>query len=88
MVRRPTGIRRTSWLRDPTHVTDKIAKYTGEQFSDFEIVATRRENWRTAEIRVAAVETPLVFVQPGTYEVAPGKQKRAFRRGTVYGVRP
>jgi predicted HTH transcriptional regulator len=31
---------------DPAHIVDKIAKYTGEQFSDFEIVATRRENYR------------------------------------------
>lgn len=69
---------------DPAHIVDKIAKYTGEQFSDFEIVATRRENYRVAEIRVAGVATPLVFVQPGTYEVVPGKQKTAFGRGTVY----
>lgn len=69
---------------DPAHVVDKIAKYTGEQFSDFEIVAIRRENYRVAEIRVAGVTTPLVFVQPGTYEVVPGKQKTAFGRGTVY----
>lgn len=69
---------------DPAHFVDKIAKYTGEQFSEFEIVATRRDHRQIAEIRIAAAETPLVFVQPGTYEVVEGKQKTAFGRGTVY----
>lgn len=41
---------------DPAHFVDKIAKYTGEQFSEFEIVATRRDNRLIAEIRVAAYQ--------------------------------
>jgi hypothetical protein len=69
---------------DPAHLVDKIAKYTGEQFSDFEIVPTKHEAAWIADIRIAGVAVPLVFVQPGTYEIAQGKQKTAFSRGTIY----
>jgi hypothetical protein len=69
---------------DPAQIVDKVAKYTGEQFAGFEIIAGEREGHQLAEIRISRAATPMVFVQPGTYEFAPGKQKTAFARGTVY----
>lgn len=69
---------------DPAVITDKIARYTGEQFSDFEMHDLRRGRSRVAALEVRGVQIPLVFVQPGTYDVGGGKQKTAFARGTVY----
>jgi predicted HTH transcriptional regulator len=60
---------------DPAHFVDKIAKYTGEQFSEFEIVATRRDHRQIAEIRIAAAETPLVL-----FNRAPTKLLEVSRR--------
>jgi hypothetical protein len=69
---------------DPAQVVDKIAKYTGEQFSGFAMSTLQRGSSTICRISVDRAEYPLVFVNPGTYEVAPGKQKTAFGRGTVY----
>ncbi len=81
----PSGWNPASVLaKDPAQVVDKIAKYTGEQFSDFEILPFQRDGYQMAQIRIAGVATPLVFVQPGAYESAPRRQKTAFARGTVY----
>jgi len=43
---------------------DKIGKYTGEQFSDFEILEQQRDGHRLAEIRIGAVAVPMVVIQP------------------------
>jgi hypothetical protein len=69
---------------DTAQIVDKVAKYTGEQFSGFEIIGIKLGGDEVAEIRISKAATPMVFAQPGTYESAPGKQKTAFARGTVY----
>jgi hypothetical protein len=69
---------------DPALVTDKIAKYTGVQFSDFEFEAVERDGERTAAIFVRAASVPMIFVTEGVYKDGTGKEKMAFRRGTVY----
>lgn len=69
---------------DPATVTDKVFRYTGEHFAGFEIHELRRHGGRIAAIRVELSPRPLVFVRPGTYAVADGKQKTAFSQGTVY----
>jgi hypothetical protein len=68
---------------DPAVVTDKIHKYTGEHFEDFEIHERRKLRRRVAVIEVGAVETPVPFTNVGTYEVD-GKQRNAFSKGAVY----
>ena len=63
-------------------VTDKIAKYTGEQFAEFEdfrsLTGQQPGGW------IAPVSVPLVFTSPGTYDIGGGKQKTALPKGTVY----
>lgn len=70
---------------DPAELTNQALKYTGDQFSGFEIHGIDRSGTRLAAILVdAAGEAPLVFIKPGTYPLAGGKQDRAFSQGTVY----
>src|SRR6266566_5109173 len=69
---------------DAAVIVDKISKYTGEQYADFEIREQKVKGKRIAAMKLGGVSAPMVFSQPGTYEVSPGKQKTAFGRGTVY----
>jgi hypothetical protein len=79
----PSGSEVSTVLRiDQAEIVDKVMRYTGEQFADVEILP--RAHGRVAEIRRGAAETPLVFAQPGTYQVETGKQKTAFGRGAIY----
>jgi hypothetical protein len=69
---------------DPAQITDKIFKYTGEQFSDFEIQEIEKNGNKLAAIQIKGVTVPLIFTQPGNYDIGGGKQKTAFGRGTIY----
>ncbi len=69
---------------DSADVTNRIARYTGHQYSDFEIIALEREEHPVAAILILGADTPMVFDKPGTYETEPGRQKTAFSKGTVY----
>ena len=69
---------------DPAQITDKIAKYTGEQFDNFSIQGADREGYKIAVLQIGYVSIPLVFIQPGTYDIGEGKQKTAFSQGSVY----
>lgn len=69
---------------DHATVTDKIDRYTGSESCDVEVQRGRKCGAEIAIIEVSGVEEPIVFERPGTYQVASGKQKTAFSRGTVY----
>ena len=69
---------------DPAKLTDQIAKYTGENFNDFETVAIDRNERKVAILKIGQVSVPMVFIKPGTYNIGGGKQNTAFSRGTVY----
>jgi hypothetical protein len=72
---------------DPAKITDKVERYTGVHFSDFEIHEAKRKRRRVAVIAVGKVcDAPIAFTRPGTYAVDGdnGKQKTAFSKGTVY----
>lgn len=69
---------------DPAQLTDRIAKYTGEQFSNFEITEIERNGHRVTLLLIYEVSIPMVFIKPGTYDVGEGKQKSAFGIGTIY----
>lgn len=69
---------------DPAEVTDKIHKYTGTHFHEFEIGSVEKAGKRIVVIEIQRSPVPLVFTKVGTYEVVPGKQKNAFSIGTVY----
>ncbi|MGH8468882.1 MAG: RNA-binding domain-containing protein [Gammaproteobacteria bacterium] len=69
---------------DPAVITDKVARVTGHQFTDFEIIESEKEGHRVAVVAIGAVAFPLVFEKAGNYHAADGKQKMAFAKGTVY----
>lgn len=69
---------------DPAKITDKVAAYTGDQFSDFEIVEALRDGHKVAILIVHEAEMPMVFTTAGNYDAGGGRQKVAFQNGTVY----
>lgn len=71
---------------DPAKITDKLARYTNQHFSDFDIKEITRRGKKAAVIEVGAASDLLVFSLPGTYShpEKPGRQKTAFGRGTIY----
>jgi predicted HTH transcriptional regulator len=70
---------------DPGELTDKLNKYTGQQFHGFDLVTLLRGDTQALfSIVVSGAVYPLVFSKPGTYDIGGGKQKTAFSLGTVY----
>jgi hypothetical protein len=72
---------------DPAKITDKVERYTGVQFAEFEIHEAKRGRKKVAVIEIGASrDTPIAFTKPGTYPRpdGSGKQERAFAQGTVY----
>lgn len=69
---------------DPAKIVDQIDKYTGLQFSNFEIVKAVRVSGIFPALLVFPTRLPIVFTKVGSYEYAPNQQKTAFSKGTVY----
>lgn len=69
---------------ESAHITDKIARYTMQQFSDFDIHEIEKNDTRLVALVVHGASIPIVFVNPGTYDIGGGKQKTAFGKGTIY----
>jgi hypothetical protein len=69
---------------DPATVTDKIFRYTGQQFRAFTFLKAVRKGRPLFAIAVERTSVPIAFSKPGTYDVGGGKQKTAFSAGTVY----
>ena len=70
---------------DPADLTNRIGKYTGEQFDGFAISEESKGGSRLGTLTIAAkTESPLVFEKPGTYALDTGQQRTAFSQGTIY----
>ncbi len=69
---------------DPANITNKVFRYTGQQFSALTCYRARMGTMPVAVMDIGASRIPIAFVSPGTYETAPGVQKSAFAKGTVY----
>jgi len=69
---------------DPADITNKIYKYTGYHFGDFEIVKRKKDGKEIVIFVINKAETPMVFSSPGTYSIDNRKQKTAFAKGTIY----
>lgn len=81
----PSDFDATSLLGvDPAEITDKIAKFSGEQFASFTIEEVSRNGRKMAAFLIGSVPIPVVFNREGNYEGEGGQQKFAFRKGTVY----
>ena len=82
---KPTGENVQTVLElDQAEFADKIGKYTGSEPCEVDVQEGSKCGVQIAIIEVSGVEAPIVFQRPGTYQVASGKQKTAFSRGTVY----
>ncbi len=80
----PSGFDVSAILKyDPAKLTDQINKYTGVQYSDFEIREIDKKGFTLGVLMVFGISIPMVFIRPGTYK-AGDKQKTAFSKGTVY----
>lgn len=69
---------------DPADITNKLYKYTGFHFGNFKIVPAQKMGRNIVLYVIGEVETPMIFVKPGTYPISGGKQKTAFSQGSVY----
>ena len=69
---------------DQAVITDKVAAYTGEQFSEFVMEEGARDGHQVALLVVRGGRVPMAFRRPGTYDIGEGRQKTAFAQGTVY----
>ena len=69
---------------DIADITNKIFKYTGNQFADLEIVEVARSGRHYPAFLISRSDVPIIFTRPGTYDAGGGKQKTAFSQGTVY----
>ena len=81
----PTGLVVSALTElDPANFTDKVRKYTGYQFSEFDLVRATKWGADLLGIRIHAVYIPLVFEKPGAYDVGRGQHKSAFTEGSVF----
>ncbi len=69
---------------DPAAIADKITKYTDEHLVGVRVSTTERRERPVVVVEVLGVPVPLVFTDPGTYDIGGGKQRTSFGRGTVY----
>ena len=84
---KPSSISTANVLsEDPAKITDKIARYTSTQFSDFQLQEIVRGRTSCVALIVSEAEIPMIFTKPGTYalESKPGHQRTVFGLGTMY----
>jgi hypothetical protein len=71
--------------QDPALLIDRLARFTGEQFDEVEILDRRKGRKRVAVIHVGPrFGAPLIFEKEGSYKGRDGKDKCAFAKGSVY----
>jgi schlafen family protein len=68
---------------DSADITNKISKYIGSQFSDFDILEKQKDGHTIALMHIEGAAIPIVFKKPGTYSID-SKQQTAFKEGSVY----
>ncbi len=82
---RPTGRPVTEILKiDPADITNRINRYTGAQFAEFEIKSRRKGKREVALMLIGVSRPPIVFSKQGSYRTADGKDKAVFGAGTIY----
>lgn len=69
---------------DPADITNKIARYIGDEFSGFELQTHEKGGTSILALVIEGSRIPYVFRKPGTYPVDDKTQKTAFKEGSVY----
>ena len=81
----PTGYNHRKILDlDPADITNKMSKYLGIQFSEFELMEREKNGCKIALMAIEGHSIPIVFKKPGTYSDGEKGQKTAFKEGSVY----
>jgi len=71
--------------QDPALLVDRLARFTGEEFDEVEVLERKRGRDRVAIILVGSrTGAPLIFEREGSYRGRDGKDKCAFAKGSVY----
>ncbi len=80
-----TGYDSTALLSiDPADITNKMSRYTGQQFSEFDILEKQKNGQKITLMTIESSPIPIVFKKPGTYSIGNNQQKTAFKEGSVY----
>jgi hypothetical protein len=69
---------------DPAKLTDKVAAYTGVQYSAFSITSGRRFGHSIIALCLGPIPLTLIPHRPGSYASGSTQQATAFARGVVY----
>lgn len=69
---------------DPADFSNRIYKYTGQNFSDVELVPAQKGSHKLCAIVIGRSRIPIVFSRVGECELADSKKKTVFALGTVY----
>lgn len=69
---------------DTADIANRIARYTGNQFVEIDVVEIERSGRSFAALAVSDMDVPIVFTKPGTYDIGGGQQRTAFAQGTIY----
>lgn len=69
---------------DQADFINKLKKYIDIQFYNFIFKEIERVDGIAFGIIIESSKLPIIFTNPGTYELADKKQKTAFGRGTLY----
>lgn len=60
---------------DTADIANRIARYTGNQLIDIEVMEIKRNGQDRAAIFVSDIDVPIVFTKPGTYDIGGGATK-------------
>jgi len=69
---------------DPGQIADRISRYTGAKFADFEIVDAMKESRPVVALVVGEASTLLVFSRSGRHDRGDGRETCAFAQGSLY----
>ena len=69
---------------DPAIIADKLYRYTGSHFSDYQIIDLEKSGSKIYGLLISRSPIPMVFIKPGTYPISDKEQRTAFSRGTIY----
>lgn len=69
---------------DPADLANRFHKYTGQNFTAFELIECAKAGQEICAVRVGPARVPIVFTRVGELEAPDGKKKSVFALGTVY----
>lgn len=69
---------------DPADFANRIHKYTGQNFTAFELIECEKAGHELCAVSVGPTRVPIVFTRVGELEAPDAKKKTIFALGTIY----